>query len=73
MPAARPAFNNLVIRQAGTSLNFSAGRRLYRGMTSGNFNVTAAAASQIVFGQQPTATTAGSAISPAVTVIVEDQ
>jgi hypothetical protein len=40
--------------------------------TSGSIAVSAAAASKLVFGQQPTNTTAGVPISPAVTVRVED-
>src|SRR5262249_31163108 len=35
-------------------------------------NVSAAAASKLVFGQQPTNTSVGGTISPAVTVLVED-
>ena len=71
--SGKATFNNLVIRQAGTGLNFSAAGGGLIGATSGNFNITAAAANQLVFGQQPTATTAGSSISPSVTVIVKDQ
>ena len=40
--------------------------------TSGSIAVSAAAASKVVFGQQPTNTTAGLPISPAVTARVED-
>src|SRR5207253_3577978 len=40
---------------------------------SSGFTVSAATASKLAFGQQPTTTTAGSSISPAVTVIVQDQ
>jgi hypothetical protein len=41
--------------------------------TSGGIVVTPGAASKVVFGQQPTNTTAGVPISPAVTVRVEDE
>src|SRR5207244_7886682 len=43
------------------------------GATSGTFTVNVAAASKLAFGVQPTTTTAGLAISPAVTVLVQDQ
>src|SRR5207253_2987090 len=41
--------------------------------TTGTITVSAAAANKVIFGQQPTNATAGVAISPAVTVKVEDQ
>src|SRR5262249_31263191 len=41
--------------------------------TDGGIWVTPASASQLVFGQQPSTTTAGQAISPVVAVDVEDQ
>ena len=40
--------------------------------TSSSITVSAATASKLAFGQQPTTTTAGNAISPSVTVLVED-
>ena len=39
---------------------------------SNSFTISPATATKVVFGQQPTSTTAGNAISPAVTVKVED-
>ncbi len=43
------------------------------GFTSNSFTITAAAASKLVYAQQPGTTTAGSAISPAVSLDVEDK
>src|SRR5213078_3121620 len=42
------------------------------GDTSGTFNITPAAADHLTFLQQPTNTVAGVAISPAITVRIED-
>ncbi len=43
------------------------------GAVSGSFAVTANAATQLIFGRQPTNATAGQALSPAVTVALADQ
>jgi len=40
--------------------------------TSSNFTVTAAAAAKLAYAQQPTSSTVGAAISPAITVDIED-
>ncbi|TMB90902.1 MAG: hypothetical protein E6J45_07880 [Chloroflexi bacterium] len=40
--------------------------------TSSAFNITVGAAAKLAFSQQPTSTTAGAAISPAVTVQIQD-
>ena len=65
-------FPNLVIDAAGTySLSATDGALTASG-PSNNFNIIAATPSDVVFGQQPTDTTAGVAISPAVTIKVED-
>jgi uncharacterized repeat protein (TIGR03803 family) len=65
-------FSNLTLDTAGTD-TLSASDGALTSATSGSFTVTPAAASKLVFAQQPTNVAAGSAISPAVTVSVEDQ
>jgi uncharacterized repeat protein (TIGR03803 family) len=65
-------FSNIILDTAGTDTLAAADGSL-SGATSGSFVVGAAAASQLAFNQQPTNVTAGSAISPSITVDVEDQ
>ena len=65
-------FNNIVIDTAG-SYTLSASDGSLAGATSGSFSVTPAAAEQLAFVQQPTATSTSSAVNPAITVSVEDQ
>ena len=66
-------FPNLKIDTAGTSYTFSATDGMLAATgPSNSFAITAAAASKVVVGQQPTNTVAGSGISPSVTVDVED-
>ncbi len=66
-------FSNLVLDTAGTyTLNETSTSNL-RGAASSSFSITAAAASQLAFGQQPTTTTAGTALTPALTVKIADQ
>jgi uncharacterized repeat protein (TIGR03803 family) len=65
-------FSNLSLTTSG-SYALSAGDGALTTATSGSFTVSPAAASKLVFAQQPTNVTAGAAISPAVTVDVEDQ
>ena len=50
----------------------TAGETGLTAVTSGNIVFSAGAATHLVFGRQPTTTTAGSVISPSVTVYVED-
>jgi hypothetical protein len=65
-------FNNVVFDTAGTyALNATDGTLI--GATSGSVVISAAAASQLVFQTVPGSGTAGIALSPAVTVDVEDQ
>ncbi len=66
-------FSNLSINKAGTGYTLTAADGSLTGATSSTFNITPAAASQLAFGVQPTNTTAGIAITPAVTVRVLDQ
>ena len=64
-------FSNVSLDTAGTySLNATDGTD--SAATSGSFTISPAAASQVVFNQQPSSVTAGIAISPAMTVDVED-
>ena len=64
-------FSGLVIDTAG-SYTLAASDGSLTGATSNSLTISPAAASKLVFGQQPTNATAGVAISPAVTVKVED-
>jgi hypothetical protein len=64
-------FSNLIINATGSyTLTVSDGS--LTGSTSGSFAISAAAAAKVVFLQPPTSASAGTAISPAVTVVVED-
>src|SRR5205814_793113 len=64
-------FNNLVPTKAGANFTLSAASGVLTGATSSTFNVNAAAAAKLAFIAQPTNTTAGSAVSPAVTVQIQ--
>ena len=65
-------FTGLSLDAAG-SYTLSATDGTLAGATSNSFTTSPAAASKIAFVQQPTNATAGNAISPSVTVGVEDQ
>ncbi|HET9707459.1 MAG TPA: hypothetical protein VFP39_04060, partial [Gemmatimonadales bacterium] len=65
-------FNNLSIDKAGTGYKLTATGGTGSGQSNA-FNVTAAAATQLVFTTQPSATAAGSNISPAIVVTAQDQ
>jgi hypothetical protein len=65
-------FSTLSINKAGNGYTLTASDGSLTGATSSAFNITLGAAFQLVFGVQPTNTTAGATISPAVTVKVED-
>ena len=65
-------FSNLSINKTGNGYTLSATSTGLTSATSSAFNITAGAATQLVFSQQPTNTVAGSSISPAVTLQVED-
>jgi hypothetical protein len=65
-------FSTLFLDTAGT-FTLSATDGTLPAATSGSFTVNPAAASQLVFAQQPTNATAGVAVSPALVVDVEDQ
>ncbi len=66
-------FSNLILDTAGSYTLSETATNSLSGPASGNFTVAPATASQLVFGVQPTNTTAGAAIAPAVTVKIEDQ
>jgi len=65
-------FANLSVNKVGTAYTLVATASGLTGATSAAFNVTPGAASQLVFSIQPTNTTAGTAITPAVQVSAQD-
>ena len=65
-------FSNLSINKVGTGYTLTASATGLTGSTSSAFNVTAGTATQLVFTQQPTNVVAGSSLTPAVTVTIED-
>jgi hypothetical protein len=72
--SGQATFANLTLDTAGAyTLNASDVADGLANFPSSSFNVTPAAATKLVFIQEPTNTTAGNALSPAVTVDIEDQ
>ncbi|HEY6109621.1 MAG TPA: Ig-like domain-containing protein [Gemmatimonadales bacterium] len=65
-------FPDLSIDKVGTGYTLTASATGLSSATSGAFNITVGAAATLAFGQQPTATTGGVAISPAMTVRILD-
>ena len=65
------SFSSLSIDKAGTGYKLTATGGAGSG-TSNAFNITAAVATQLVFATQPSATAAGSNITPAVVVTAQD-
>src|SRR5439155_1634186 len=65
-------FSNLSIDKAGTGYTLTASSTGLTGATSTAFNITVGAATKLAFGTQPSNTAAGTSISPAVTVQVQD-
>lgn len=65
-------FSSLSVNLAGTGYTLTASASGATGTISAPFNVMAAAADSLVFTVQPTATPAGTAISPAVQVSARD-
>src|SRR3989475_568008 len=65
-------FANVSIDKVGTGYTLAASATGPGGATSTAFNITPAAASHLVFSAQPTTTTAGSVITPAVQVTAQD-
>ncbi|HET7250882.1 MAG TPA: hypothetical protein VFI79_13615 [Gemmatimonadales bacterium] len=65
-------FNSLSIDKAGTGYKLTATAAAGSGQSNA-FNITAGAATQLIFSTQPTATAAGANVSPAVVVTAQDQ
>ena len=65
-------FSNLSINAAGSGYTLAASATGLTGATSSAFNVTAGTASKLAFTVQPTNVVVGAAITPAVTVTIED-
>ncbi|MGH9262462.1 MAG: S8 family serine peptidase, partial [Acidimicrobiales bacterium] len=65
-------FAGLAIDSAGSGYQLRATSGSLTAATSTSFAITAGAANKLVFGQQPTTTTAGQTITPAVTVKILD-
>ncbi|HSD31080.1 MAG TPA: Ig-like domain-containing protein [Gemmatimonadales bacterium] len=65
-------FSSLSIDSAGTNYRLTASSGTLTTATSNTFTISAGAANKLVFGQQPTGTTAGANISPPVTVRILD-
>jgi hypothetical protein len=70
----KATFNNLVIRQAGTGLYFSAAGGSLAGVTSTTFNITAGAvtAAQSTVSAAPASVTADGSTTSAITVTLND-
>ncbi len=65
-------FSNLILSAAGTGYTLTAASTGLTGATSATFDIVNNAATQLAFVTQPTATTAGSAFTPAVQVAVRN-
>src|SRR4029079_16706941 len=65
-------FSDLSIDKAGTGYTLTAASTRLTGATSSTFNITPGSANKLAFSVQPSSTTAGSAITPAVKVEVRD-
>jgi hypothetical protein len=65
-------FSNLSIDKAGNGYTLAAAATGLIGATSAPFNITPRPATHLVFTVQPTTTTAGSTLSPAVRVAAQD-
>ena len=65
-------FSDLSINKVGTGYTLTAAGTALTGDTSAVFNITVGAANKLTFSTQPTSAVAGVAISPAVTVRIED-
>jgi Bacterial Ig-like domain (group 1) len=65
-------FSNLSIDKSGNPYTLTAAATGLTGATSAPFSITTGTATKLAFVQQPTSTTGGATITPAVTVEVED-
>ncbi len=70
--AGTATFGGLSINKVGTGYTLTAASTGLTGATSPPFNITAGAASKLVFGTQPSNAAGGSTIAPAVTVQIQD-
>jgi hypothetical protein len=70
--AGTATFNNLSIDSAGVNYTLNAASGALTGATSAQFTISVGAATKLLYGQQPTTTTAGANITPAVTVRIVD-
>ena len=70
--AGSATFSTLNIDKAGTGYTLSATSGVLTSATSNTFNITAGVASKLAVSVQPTNTASGTAISPAVTVQIQD-
>jgi len=66
------SFANLSIDKSGTGYTLTASATGPAAATSGAFNITPGTATQLVYTVQPTTTTAGATITPAVQVTARD-
>ncbi|HEX8245887.1 MAG TPA: invasin domain 3-containing protein, partial [Longimicrobium sp.] len=66
-------FADLSIDKTGTGYTLTASSGGVPGATSSAFDITPAAASKLVFSVQPSTTTSGAPITPAVQVTIQDQ
>jgi len=65
-------FGNISLDKVGTGYTLNAASTGLTTVVSNPFDITAGAAARLAFGQQPSDTVAGTTITPAVTVRVED-
>ena len=65
-------FSGLSIDKVGTGYTLVASSGALTTATSSAFNITVGAATKLVFGQQPTNAASGAAMTPAVTVQIQD-
>jgi hypothetical protein len=66
------SFSGLSIDKSGTNYDLTAAAAGLSGATSGTFNITVGAASRLAFFVQPSDTTGGATLAPAVQVEIQD-
>ncbi len=67
------SFSTLSLNKVGSGYTLAASSGSLTGATSNGFNITPAPAAKLIFTGQPTSTTAGATITPAITLIARDQ
>ncbi|MFA5183140.1 MAG: Ig-like domain-containing protein [Syntrophales bacterium] len=65
-------FENLSLDKVGTGYTLTATATSLTSATTGQFSISHGATSKLAFSSQPSAGTAGTSISPAVTILVQD-